>query len=324
MEYIFYRTHEIPENLFSSFCQSFNNVFNQNKTVQYFKEKYTTTFLGYSYHAFLVTEHQKVVGACTLIPFRYHYFDTELKFALGVGVFVHENYRKDLFSLFKMYKLLKKEIVKEDISAVIAVPNDIAYPYWKKIVKWKDVGLLNYFALPIKFGNIVKKTKILNLFSRVFSYCLVYLSFLFSLLINSKEKKPPIRVKRDLSLLKKHRYVGNYTHVEEKKFSAHYTIVDEDGVNSLYLIDFYNKNLNKDARSLARTIKHIRLHEHIDLIVFVGKLNFFQFSILPIPKSKEPKPLYFTIDIFNKELITEKEAINFRNWDFGLFNYDVR
>ena len=58
---------------------------------------------------------------------------------------------------FSLYNELKRELINNGIVMTVAIPNDIAYPYWKNVVKWKDIGFLEYHALPVKVGNVLKE-----------------------------------------------------------------------------------------------------------------------------------------------------------------------
>jgi hypothetical protein len=95
---------------------------------------------------------------------------------------------------------------------------------------------------------------------------------------------------------------------------------------TFYLIDFYNiENKIKDSRSLYKVIKYLLYKEIVDIIIFVGKLSFSQFLLFRVPLKYKPKKLYFIADILIPDLYERKlEIYNILNWDFGLFNYDVR
>ena len=77
---------------------------------------------------------------------------------LAVDVFIREAYRVDPLMLRRMYKKLRLLLEEEQVVAVIAVPNATAYPYWKNVVKWKEVGFINYWALPVRAGRILGET----------------------------------------------------------------------------------------------------------------------------------------------------------------------
>jgi hypothetical protein len=102
--------------------------------------------------------------------------------------------------------------------------------------------------------------------------------------------------------------------------------MEEDGIQTCYLIDFYNKEYRiKDTLSLRNAISFILHNEKVDIIIFVGKISFFQLLLFKVPYRYEPKHLYFTVDFlesFDNDF--KSSVLNIKNWDFGLFNYDVR
>ena len=85
-----------------------------------------------------------------------------IKIGQAVDVFILKNFRKDPLMLSKMYSNLKDLLIANSIIAVMAVPNSIAFPYWINIVKWKYLGNLKYWIIPIKFLH--------NIFTAIFTF----------------------------------------------------------------------------------------------------------------------------------------------------------
>lgn len=321
MEIKFLNTSSLSAIDWASYCEAFNQVFERDYTLAYFRQKYQVTIDGCSYHSFL-TDEDKIVGACTVIPYKYIVEGRSVRVGLVVDVFILTEYREDPYSLFRMYKLLKKELVNNNIAFTIAVPNDIAYPFWKSIVKWKDVGLLSYYTLPVKLGNVLGKYKsMLNAINSIGLSVLLPLSGL----IISKEKDAVIRIDRSVSLLEEHRYTSDHKTLQIDNTFFSYRIISEHGVVTCYLIDFYNlKSKRKDNGSLRKAVAEIIKIKEVDLIVFVGQLRMFQGLLFKVPFTKEPKHLYFMSDVIRPEMADAAVIQSINNWDFGLFNYDVR
>jgi hypothetical protein len=321
MQIEFRTTSIITASEWEGFIASFNQVFEKKYAIDFFQHKYENTIDANSYHV-LLKEESGVVGACTVIPYEYYFEEKVIKIGLAVDVFILPKFRTDPLALYRMYKLLKKELIQRGISLVIAVPNDVAYPYWKSVVKWKDIGFLNYYALPVKIGSVSKK---LPVFLNSLSHCYSRLVILLSRFLFSTEKDYKIRINRINKIIEKQRYTQEHVqHTLDNTYFS-YRIVNEDGIISCYLIDFYNiKKGRKDAASLTKAIKRIVAIEFVDIIIFVGKLNFFQLLLLKVPFKFEPKHLYFTSDILIPEDINSALISDIHNWDFGLFNYDVR
>lgn len=321
MEIKILKTSEIQEQYWDCYTNNFNNVFNSNKNKLYFKNKYLQTIKGYSYHSLLINK-DDIVGSCSVIPVEYYFFKQKYMFGLVVDVFINPEFRQDPLCLFRMYSKLKKYMINENINHIMAVPNDIAYPYWKSVVKWKDIGQIPYYALPLRLGNIIGKYKFINNLSLIYTNTILFLNTLFLLFFNIKSKQKNIRINKENKIIEQQRYTDKHIKITSDNESYFFRLVNEDGVKVAYLIDFYNKNKNKDYRVLLKAIKKIK-KEKPDLILFVGKFGFNQLIMTRIPKNKEPKHLYFTGDILNKENISNT-ILEYKNWDFGLFNYDVR
>jgi len=321
MEIKYLSTDSLSEVDWTFYREAFNQVFERDYTVGYFKQKYQVTIDGCSYHSFLINENI-IVGACTVIPFLYIIEGRPVHVGLVVDVFILAEYREDPYSLLRMYKLLKTELANNNIAFIIAVPNDIAYPVWKSIVKWKDIGLLSYYTLPIKFGNVLGKYKfLLNKINRIGLNVLMPISSL----VISKEKDSVIYIDRSFSLLEEQRYTSDHKTIKVGNTFFSYRIMNEHGVVTCYLIDFYNlKSKRKDSRSLRNAVAEILKIDGVDLIVFVGQLHMFQFLLFKVPFKKEPKHLYFMSDVIMPEMVNIDIVRNINNWDFGLFNYDVR
>ena len=147
-----------------SYCQGFNEVFHREFTVGYFKYKYLSVYKGYACHSLLYAEEGMVVGGVTVIPCYYMCGEERFVNGLAVDVFIREAYRVDPLMLRRMYKKLRLLLEEEEVVAVIAVPNATAYPYWKNVVKWKEVGFINYWVLPVRAGRILGKTGLAGAF----------------------------------------------------------------------------------------------------------------------------------------------------------------
>jgi Acetyltransferase (GNAT) domain len=320
------RSCDLSDKQWDSYTRSFNFVFNKNSLPDYFTHKYLNTIDRTSYHALLI-DTDKIIGSCTVIPYNYLLGREKIKIGLAVDVFIHPAYRFDPYSLLRMYQLLKTRVKEENIAMIIAVPNDIVYSYWKNIVKWKDIGTIPYFAYAINLANVLKSgNKILNFLSRSLASLNFGFNSIVSSLFNPTQKLFPISVDRSDPVIEEQRYTSDHIIIKNDLYSFAYRIKEENQVQTAYLIDFYNqKKLSKDLRTLLYAVKHISKHHQIDILIFVGKLRFFQTLLIKVPFKKEPKHLFLMGDIVKTVNINNTDAVfNNKHWDFGLFNYDVR
>ena len=316
-------TSEWNDKTWDNYCTSFNNVFKKDLKVSDFKQKYTTVADGHSYHAILYNDDLDIVGSCTVVPFIYKKCTELIKIGQAVDVFILEAYRTDPLMLRRMYVKLKKCLIMNNIVAVMAVPNATIHSYWKNVVKWKDVGNLRYWVLPIRLGNILKKPKILNLFSFFLVNIWVLFNKFLSLIINKKEKKSLYELRVDDTFIN-NRYTKNHQKVIFRDITFYYRIYNEEGIQTAYLIDAIEGN-RTSFKALIKASNYIIKNTNADLILYVGSLKLFQTLFLKVPKKFEPKELPLTCDILDKiNMNTYSDMLEIKNWNFGLMNYDVR
>lgn len=316
-------TNDWSNKTWDNYCVSFNDVFNKNLNVSYFKQKYNKVVDGHSYHALLYDENQDIVGGCTVIPLIYKKNKELVKIGQAVDVFILEEYRTDPLMLRRMYVKLKKCLIANNIIAVMAVPNSTVYSYWKNVVKWKDVGRLRYWVIPLRLGNILKKSNTLNLFSLYLINMWILFNNLLSFFINKKEKKSLYELRIDETFLG-YRFTKNHNKVVIGDFTFYYTINNEKGIQTAYVLDAREGN-QVSFKALIKASKFIAKKTNVDLILYIGPLKLFQTIFLKVPKKFEPKELPLTCDILDEvNFKNYADMLEIKNWNFGLLNYDVR
>ena len=321
VEFNTYTTIQLGDRL-HKLTKSFNEVFEKDVDATYLKKYYTSNPWGQCYHSLMESEGE-VVGSITALPYEYVYNGEKKIFTYLGGLFIKEAYRNDALAMFKMYRNLKSLLQEKNVAVMMAVPNDKAFPYFKHALKWKEVANLPYYALPIKAGNVLKKSSILNAPSFIFSNITAAFHKVGVNIANPSAKEYPVHILPNEPLMEAHRYTLIHHKIKTKQYSFFYRMENEDGVNTGYLINFYNEQQRKDLKSLTAAVNHILKVEKADLILFIGTLGFKQSLLFKIPKSKEPRLLHFCVEIIDKENIKE-DVYDYNNWDFGLYNFDVR
>lgn len=309
--------------LWKSYVEGFNSVFEKDFSIDFLQNKYANTCDNISWHSLYIDEEKNIVaGSCSAQPACFIFNNKEIKVAILVDVFIRQDYREDPFALSKIYKALRKILISEGISIVLAVPNKTAYSYWKNIVRLKDVGDLDFWILPLKIGSILKKNKILNIFSNFFCKSAILTSKLIASI--SDKVKPTYKYSPiiDADFLSKRLPSNIYKHIEVKGYEYFYKIENEDGVKAAYL--FYSTKNKVFAHSaLSFAVGEISKIEKPDIVFYIGKIGFMQTSLFKVPKKFEPKRLPLVFDVIcDSENFSDVDDIN--NWDFGLINYDVR
>jgi hypothetical protein len=315
-------TEEISNELWDSYVKNFNLVFKKNFNLKYFLNKYNSHNEN-SYHSFLIANDKDVVAAISIIPMNYFIDEIKKNIGLVVDLFVLTNYRNDPLIILKLYIELKSLIIKNKISAIVAVPNINSVNYFINILKFKNIGNLNYWIFPVNIGNIkFNNNKWINYFSHLTSYLNLALNYLLSRLFNSVQNNSKIFLDSNSIFIKK-RFNGPYKKYIKNNTEIYYRIVNEDGIKTAYLL-YFRYNMKTSYISLWKAINYIRKNENIDLILYVGSLTFFQLLLFKVPRFLEPKNLPFVCENINLGSDQIDLTNDFNNWDFGILNYDVR
>lgn len=320
------KTTEIDDNLWNEIGEGYGICFDLIKPADEFKNDFQNTISGWCLHALKFSEDGKLIGHNYLQPYPYLLNEKEIIFGLSGGTFVLPEYRKDIFIYHDLTKALFKEAKRMGWKAQGGVPNENSYKYAIKINKSLDIGKLNYFILPINISRILKNNKLrfLDVFSKPLSYLNVKINLLLSNILNFKEKQKQLRIHRSDIFLSSRFGNNKYRNFINKDVSAFYTIVNEDGIMTAYLMDFTERKV-KSLRALAHTVNHIIKKEKVDAILYVGTMNLKQSLLLKTPKRFEPQEMRVVLDIIDKQDSTVKEAFSdINNMDFSLMNFDVR
>jgi hypothetical protein len=308
------KTNELSRAQVKEICELFETVFYKKMSYNDFLKKFTQNIKGYSYHSILLNNKNEIVGCYSSIPYEYDYFGDKLLFGLSVDTMIKEEYRGNPFAFKRLAKNIYGKMKKDGISFVFGFPNDNVYLIRKKILGWKDIGRLNYYILPINVGAIKTKLKYLNFLSRS------YAAFV-NIFVSGKISSNDIYSKIKKSSIKDFRYNASYKIVELDQGHANYKIYDEDGVMVAYLIDVYP--LSKWY--LENAVKAIYTKEfgNIDVIIYVGNIDFKVKNLIKVPKIYEPKNIYMSGAILNTENVDDR-IFDLNAWEVNLSNYDVR
>lgn len=317
MQVIIKKTNELTRNEVEQICDLFGHVFEKEMTLDNFDKKFSSNVFKTSYHSLLVNERNTIVGSYSSIPQQYNYFGNEVTFGLSVDTMIDEEYRGSPFTLKKLANKVYDAMKKDGISFVFGFPNENVYLVRKKILKWKDIGELNFYILPINIGAVKSTLAPINFLSRLFS------SFINKVVDTKKTDSISFFItKKNNDQYIASRYDESYKIIkfnEEAYFS--YKVYDEEGVKTAYIVDVYP--LSKS--NLQTVVKTVYAYEknNIDLILYVGNLNFSIGNLLKVPEKLQPKKVYMSGKILN-DTIVDNRIFDLRNWNVNLSNYDVR
>jgi hypothetical protein len=323
VDFIMKKTKDLSPEEIKQINSLFYRVFNKEKTAEKFNKQFMGTVLGYSYHGLMIDK-GSIVGAYSAIPFNYQYYGKRIVFALSVDTMIDEGHRGNPFNLRKMADLVYNALVSDGIPFVFGFPNDKVYLVRKKILAWRDIGVLEFYVLPIRIGGMIKKLAVLNMFSKIVAEAL-------NMFVNWRDGRSlpgltnkniyPIEKVIDESYLR-YRYDGTY---EFKKIdeSAYYVykIFDEENAKAAYLIDVYPNN----KRMMEMAVKEMYMKEkgRIDLILYVGRLSFRVKNLIKVPARISPRRIHMSGKILIPDIVKEN-VFDIDNWNINLSNFDVR
>ncbi len=317
MTIIIKKSQDLLMNEKDDICSLFERVFEKEMTIRDFDKKFISNIFKTSYHALLLNDEKKIVGCYSSIPQQYNYYGKEVTFGLSVDTMIDEEYRGSPFTLKKLANKVYESMKSDGISFVFGFPNDNVYLVRKKILKWKDIGKLDFYILPINIGALKSNLRHINFLSKLFAS----LINVFTRFEQNSGTDYPIEKKNNDEYISA-RYDKTYNIIktdEEEYFS--YKVYDEDSVKTAYIIDVYP--LNKSNLQKAVKMIYTKEKNYIDLILYVGALEFSVSNLLKVPEKFQPKNVYMSGQILD-ETIIDNRVFELKNWNINLSNYDVR
>lgn len=316
MEVVCKKTTEVTDKEIVEIYRLFEEIFEQKRDVSTFREEYANTVLGYSYHSLLLNEGE-IVGFHSCLPF--YYLDNGKRFIAGLGIdtMVKKEHR-DFFGVRDMFEACVKRMHEEGCVLRLGFPNDNSYPVLKKGLRYKDVGKMITYFLPIKVGSVKPSLKLLNPLSWVFSWCMIQASRL-----SNNANVHHFRYEKERSSFDKVRYKwfgGQYETVKVDGVTVRYKIQVHEGVKTLFILDVHPMSKKGFDKVVRRIYKMER--KGIDLIMYVGHLPFTPLSLLTMPHKYEPKHFNFTCKVLEKGSLDDS-IYDINNWDVNLSNYDL-
>jgi len=316
-DFVFKRTSELSE---TDKCQIFElyfKVFGKTLTREYFTRKYLYTALGYSYHGLMLVN-RVIVGAYNIIPVRYRYFGKETVFGLCVDTMILHNYRGGPFNVSSIAALVHEAARQDGISFLLDFPNEATYEFTKRVLKWKDIGELDFYILPLNIGSVIPRLRFMNCLSRAFAAGFVNLPWFRY----TAEPKYNIEKVCDKSF-EAHRYDDRYvmTGVGGGGRIAYRIYTEEHGIRTLYIIDVNPLT----CAFLEEAVREVyRQHsKSIDVILYVGTLPFAPRLLFRVPEPKRPQRVHMCGRLLAPEAIDHR-VFQIKNWNVNISNFDVR
>lgn len=310
------KTTELKSEEIGKINDLFNHIFKHNRTEEVFLAQYLNTPLGFSYHVMLM-EGDELIGFHSGLPF--YYLNGEKKFIAGLGIdtMTAEGHR-DFFNVRDMFVACENAMKEDGCVLRIGFPNDKSYPVLKKGFKYKDIGKLDTYFLPIRVGGVKASFRFLNPLSRLFSWFVIQLSR-FSC---NKQVEDYLYKKERCSFdaIRYKWFDGEYAEVEKNGAKAYYKVQEHEGVRTAFVLDVYPRSKSQFDAAIREVYRKER--KNIDLIMYVGHLNYEPMSLLRMPHKIEPKHFNFTCKPLVKDVFDDS-LYKIENWDVNLSNYDL-
>ncbi len=314
---IFKTTDELSIIEREQFRELFSRVFGKEISSCEFERKYICTPLGYSYHGLMFSE-EKLVGAYNIVPYWYDCYGIRMLFGLSTDMMVAEEHRGGPFNIVKMVHLVYEGLKRDNIGFVFGFPNNNAYQFTKRILKWNDIGELDFYALPINIAALKPGLGWVNAITRLCAGSFARIPRI------QREVHTNFNVQKvNGGVFEEHRYDNQYEVINlpsgGKCLYRIYT--EDDGVRTLYIIDIMPL-APKNFLGAMREI-HAIADKYADLILYVGKLPFRPAGLIRIPRSKQPRRIMMCGKVLDSQSVDEG-VLHIENWNVNVSNFDVR
>ncbi len=297
----------------------FNHVFSKNLSAEIFFGKYYWTTLEGSYHS-IMKINGTVVGCYSVIPYNYNFFHRQLIFGLSVDTMIHERFRGNPYNLKKMAVAIYEKLIQDGVSFVFGFPNDNIFVVRKKILKWKDVGLLDIYILPIRLGKLTANLRYLNFFSRAIALLLVFFTNATPSKLNHNSGSHINMIDNSSEYFIGKRYANNYAIIRDDVGYFSYTIMSEAGAVVVYILEIFPLSQSRLEHAVNQLYKNL---PNADAIIYVGNLNFRPRNMIKVPQRYSPKLVRMSGLVINDSEVDER-VFDISNWQVSLANFDVR
>jgi hypothetical protein len=315
-DFVFKTTNQFSLDERKVFCKLFSQVFQKNMSDQQFDRKYLYTPLGYSHHGLMFVD-GNMVGAYNLIPYRYRCFGAERLFGLSVDMMIDKEHRAGPFNVVEIAKLACEGAKQDGIDFLLGFPNENSYQFTKRLLKWRDIGELDFYILPINIGAIKPKLRFLNTMSRAFARIFVHLPRVHRCVT------PDFNIEKVYDgCFEEHRYDNRHRILDcDGKKCVYRLCTEEDGIRVLYIIDVHPLT-SETFRKVIRRVYPIAA-AHADLILYVGRLPFIPPGLIKVPRFKQPHRIMMCGKLLNNQWMNEY-VFAIENWNVNISNFDVR
>lgn len=307
-------TNELTEQEKTGIRDLFRDCFHLEKTRKRFEQEFTKTCKGYSYHC-IYRKDDRILASFCIIPYQYRVDGETLLFGLSVDTIVSPEAKLGPFGVADMAGLAEELAKNDGCSVLYGFPNDNFHAYNLEILGREEIGILDFYLVPLSPGKLKKSLTVFNF---------VRYSSLFNLMVlkmfsSSKELKYPIE-KDDSGVFRGNRYDERHHFVRFPGGEAVYTLYGESFGTVAYLLDITPVSARNFYSAFLTVAKEVG--KQAGLLVYPsGRLPFG--GLLRIPRRLLPRKLHLVACGMGGRPLPAS-CRDMRNWKINLSDFDVR
>ena len=327
VEFRFKRTDALSEDEIRQLCELFSASFAPDRDPAMFRRQFLGTPFGYSYHG-LMLDGARIVGSYSAVPYRYRFDGRETVFLLSVDTVIEKDYRGDPWNLVRMSGPVYDAARADGIPFAFCFPNESIYLVRKKILQWRDIGRLSYYALPVSMRVKWPALSCLDPLLRAGAGVAVRAGQAWAQHVAEGPRPVLVEKVTDAAFVAYrysfyHRYSGRgdgYVKVELPWGHFVYRRECIDGIDAAFLVDVYPLTAGHLADAVRRVFAAER--NRVSAILYIGNPPFRPRNLLKVPLRLEPKPVYMTGKILIDGAVDDR-VFALENWCVNLANYEA-
>lgn len=314
MEFVGRTSSQLSSSEFDQLASLFNQVFEKSICADDLRAKYANPLHGESHHGVMLADDGKIAGHIVGIPFQYDFFGRPVVFANAVDLMIHPDQRVDLLSFSKIYDAMLS-VSQGLYDFVYAVPNPSSHLYFKKLLRWKDVGDLHYYLLPLRASKLDARFRGFDWASSLAARLLCAMPSG----VGGGEREAPISKQVSPEFIE-YRFRSGYERFSEGEAWAYVKVVDEDATKTAYVVGARPLD-GKWMREVVRRVVR-RFGAQIDVVLYVGTEFDAPFNLRRVPERFEPRKL----TLVGRRLSdgVDDRVYELENWRFDLLDWDTR
>lgn len=297
-----------------SILDLFSQIFHIEKSYAHFEREFLNTCKGHSYHC-IYKKSGRVLASFCIIPYEYSINGEKILFGLSVDTIVSPDAQLGPFGVADMAEMTEKLAKEDGCTVLYGFPNNNFYTYNIEILNRTEIGILDFYLIPLALGKIKKYLSVFN-FVRFFSSLFLRFCRCFA---SSRIISYPIE-KIDSDIFRKSRYGQQHHVVRFSGGEVIYSLYEEDFGTIAYIIDITpvsEKNFYSAFLAVATEVKG-----QAGMIAYPsGRLPFG--SLMRLPRKFLPRKLHLIAAGMSGSPLPEA-CVKMQNWKINLSDFDVR